>query len=163
MAGQQTATAPSMQKLASRRARLRQANLGILIMLIIQYALGIGVNLYVTLPPADAAGRNEDQFIANHPLLAIHAALGILLVITAIVIVVRAARARHTTLIVTSAAGLAAIIVAASFGDDFTSKVTNGDSLGMGLATAAALACYVIGLFAAPARLPERERPGSVA
>jgi hypothetical protein len=152
MTGQQAPPAPPAQKLTSRQARLRQANLGILIMLVLQYALGSGVNLYVTLPPAGAAGRNKDQFFSNGPLLAIHAALGILMVITAIVVLVRAILARHVTLMVTSAAGLVAIIVAAIYGAQFTSKVTNGYSLGMALATAAALACYAIGLFAAPVR-----------
>jgi len=156
MTDQQAATASPVQKMASRRARLRQANLGILIMLVIQYALGIGVNLYVTLPPAGAAGRNSDLFFSNGPLLAIHAALGILLVITAIVVVVRASVTRQVTLIVTSAAGLVAIIVAAIYGANFTDKVTNGYSLGMALATAAALACYAIGLFAASARQTAR-------
>jgi len=153
MTDQQAATASPVQKMASRRARLRQA---ILIMLVIQYALGIGVNLYVTLPPAGAAGRNSDLFFSNGPLLAIHAALGILLVITAIVVVVRASVTRQVTLIVTSAAGLVAIIVAAIYGANFTDKVTNGYSLGMALATAAALGCYAIGLFAASARQTAR-------
>jgi len=70
--------------------------------------------------------------------------------------VVRASVARQVTLIVTSAAGLVAIIVAAIYGANFTDKVTNGYSLGMALATAAALGCYAIGLFAASARQTAR-------
>jgi len=49
-----------------------------------------------------------------------------------------------------------AIIVAAIYGANFTDKVTNGYSLGMALATAAALGCYAIGLFAASARQTAR-------
>ena len=52
MTGPQAATPASAQQMAARRAGLRQASLAVLIMLIVQFALGIGVNLYVTLPPA---------------------------------------------------------------------------------------------------------------
>src|SRR5512135_2672883 len=150
MTGPQAAAPPSAQKMAARRAGLRQASLAVLIMLIVQFALGIGVNLYVTLPPARTPGRGGDQSFSNGPLLAAHAVVGLLLVITAIYLLVRAIIARHVTLIVTSVAGLAAIITAAFYGAGFASKVTDADSLGMAMATAVALASYAIGLFASP-------------
>jgi len=121
-------------------------------MLVVQFALGMGVNLYVTLPPAGTPGRSHDQAFSNGPLLAAHAVVGLLLVITALYLLVRAIIARHVTVIVTSVIGLAAIITAAVYGASFASKVTDADSLGMALATAVALACYAVGLFAAPAR-----------
>ena len=43
-------------------------------------------------------------------------------------------------------------MLAGIYGATFTSKVTSGYSLGLALATAAAIACYAVGLFAAPAR-----------
>jgi hypothetical protein len=49
MTGPQTAAPPSVQRTASRTAGLSQASLTVLI---VQFALGIGVNLYVTLPAA---------------------------------------------------------------------------------------------------------------
>src|SRR6266581_7884917 len=67
-------------------------------------------------------------------------------------VLVRAIMARNVTLIVTSAAGLAAILLAAFFGSGFTSKLTDGYSPGMAMATALALACYAVGLFAATAQ-----------
>jgi hypothetical protein len=152
MTGQQAAAPPSAQKVESRQAGLRQANLAILIVLIIQFALGMGVNLYITLPPAGHPGHGS--FFSNGPLLAFHAALGIFLMLAAIFVLVRAIMARNVTLIATSAAGLAAILAAAFFGSGFTSKLTNGYSLGMAMATAVALACYAIGLFAATALRP---------
>jgi hypothetical protein len=151
MTSPQAAAPPSVQKRPARRGGLRQANLAVLIILIIQFALGIGVSLYVTLPAVGTAGRSSDQFFSNGPLLAIHAVLGLLLVIGAIAVLVRAIIARIAILIVTSVAGLAAIILAAVFGSGFTDKLTDGYSLGMALATAAALACYAIGLYVAPA------------
>jgi hypothetical protein len=121
-----------------------------LIVLIVQFALGISVNLYVTLPAAGHPGHSS--WFGNGALLALHAALGMFLVLAAIFVLVRAVMARNAALIVTSAAGLVAIGVAFFFGASFTDKLTNGYSLGMAIAFAAALACYAIGLFAASTR-----------
>ncbi len=150
MAGPQTAAPPSARKMASRQAGLRQANLAILIVLAVQFALGIGVNLYVTLPAAGHPGHAS--WFGNGALLALHAALGMFLLLASIFVLVRAIMARNVTLIVTSAAGLVAIFAAAFFGSGFTDKLTDGYSLGMAMATAVALVCYAIGLFAATAR-----------
>src|SRR6266581_6060780 len=106
-----TAAPPATQKIQSRQVGLRQASLAILIVLIVQFALGSGVNLYVTLPAAGHPGHSS--FFGNGPLLAIHAALGLFLILAALFVLVRAIMARNVTLIVTSAAGLAAILVAA--------------------------------------------------
>jgi hypothetical protein len=134
----------------SRQAGLRRASLAILIVLIVQFALGIGVNLYVTLPVAGHPGHSS--WFGNGPLLALHAALGMFLILAAIFVLVRAIVARDAALIVTSSAGLAAIVVAFFFGATFTDKLTNGYSLGMAIAFAVALACYAIGLFAVSTR-----------
>jgi hypothetical protein len=150
MTGQREVARPSAQKMASRQVGLRQASLAILIVLIVQFALGIGVNLYVTLPAAGHPGHGS--WFGNGALLALHAALGMFLILAAIFVLVRAIMARNLTLIVTSAAGLVAILLAAFFGSGFTDKLTSGYSLGMSIAFAAALACYAIGLFAASAR-----------
>jgi hypothetical protein len=118
-----------------------------LILLIAQFGLGMGVNLYVTLPSAGHPGHGS--FFGNGPLLALHAALGMVLILSAVFVLVRAIRARNATLMTTSAAGLMATLLAAFFGSRFTDKLTNGYSLGMALAAAAALACYAVGLYAA--------------
>ena len=129
----------------SRQAGLRQATLAILIVLIVQFALGMAVNLYVPLPAAGHPGHSS--WFGNGALLALHAALGMFLVLAAVFVLVRAIMARNVTLIVTSAAGLVAIILAFFFGASFTDKLTNGYSLGMAISFAAALACYAIGLY----------------
>ena len=150
MTGPQTTAPPAAPKMASRQAGLRQASLAILIVLIVQFALGIGVNLYVTLPAAGHPGHAS--WFGNGPLLALHAALGMFLILAGIFVLVRAIMARKMTLIVTSAAGLVAILLAAFFGSGFTDKLTDGYSFGMALAFAAALVSYAIGLFAATGR-----------
>jgi hypothetical protein len=121
-----------------------------LILLIAQFGLGTGVNLYVTLRAAGRPGHGS--FFSNGPLLALHATLGMFLILSAIFVLVRAVRARNATLMVTSVAGLVAILLAAFFGSSFADNLTNGYSLGMALATAAALACYAVGLHAASMR-----------
>ena len=150
MTGSQAVAPPSAQKMQFRETGLRQASLAILIVLIVQFALGISVNLYVTLPTVGHPGHAS--WFGNGPLLALHAALGMLLVLSAIFVLIRAIMARNGTLIVTSAAGLAAILLAAFFGSGFTDKLTDGYSLGMSIAFAVALACYAIGLYAASTR-----------
>ena len=145
------AAPPSTQKqrTESRQAGLRQANLAVLIVLIVQFALGMGVNLYVTLPAAGHPGHSS--WFGNGAWLALHAALGMFLILAAIFVLVRSVMARNATIIVTSVAGLVAILLAAFFGSGFTDKLTDGYSIGMALAFAVALACYAIGLFAASA------------
>jgi len=150
MTGQQAAASQSTHKVQSGQAGLRQASLAIVIVLIVQYALGIGVNLYVTLP--DAGDPGHASFFGNGLLLGTHAGLGMFLILAALFVLVRAVMARNVTLIATSAAGLAAILLAAFFGSGFADKLTSGYSLGMALATAAALACYAIGLYVMTAR-----------
>ena len=149
MTGSQAVAPPAAQKKESRQAGLRQASLAIVIVLIVQFGLGIGVNLYVTLPAAGHPGHAS--WFGNGPLLALHAAFGMFLVLAAIFVLVRAIMARNATLIATSAGGLVAIGLAFFFGSSFTDKLTNGYSLGMAISFAAALACYAIGLFAASA------------
>jgi len=150
MTAPQTTAPPSAQKMASRQAGLRRASLAILIVLIVQFALGISVNLYVTLPAAGHPGHSS--WFGNGVLLALHATLGMILVLAAVFVLVRAITARDAALIVTSSAGLVAIGAAFLFGASFTDKLSNGYSLGMAISFAAALACYAIGLYTLTAR-----------
>ena len=149
MTDPQTVAPPSAATMESRQARLRQASLAVLIVLVIQFALGMGVNLYTKLP---APGHGHASWFGSGALLALHTALGMILILSAIAVLVRAIAARNRTLIVTSAAGFVAILLAAFFGSGFTDKLTNGYSFGMALATAVALACYAIGLYAVSTR-----------
>ena len=51
---------------AGRTAGLRRASLAALVLLLIQYGIGIGVNLYVTVPAADQ-GHTISSAISNGP------------------------------------------------------------------------------------------------
>ncbi|HEV2242670.1 MAG TPA: hypothetical protein VGR98_16625, partial [Streptosporangiaceae bacterium] len=94
------------RRAADRRLeRLRGASMGAAVMLVIQFGLGVGVNLYVTLPAAGPGGRGVGQAFSNGALLALHTVFGLLLVVTAVSLLVRAIAARHRPVIVTSAVG----------------------------------------------------------
>lgn len=136
------------RRVADRRLeRLRGASMGAAVMLVIQFGLGVGVNLYVTLPAAGRGGRSIGDAFSSGALLALHTAFGLLLVLTAVSLLVRAIAARHRPVIVTSAVGLLAIIAAAGSGASFVGDGTNGASLGMALATGVAMLCYLVSLF----------------
>jgi hypothetical protein len=150
MATTDATAGPDAARLARRQATLRQASLGALVMLIVQFGLGVGVNLYVTLP---AAGKISDVF-SSGPALALHGVLGLLLIVSSVGLLARAIVARNRPVIVAAAVGLAAIVAAAGEGAAFVRNGTNAASLGMALATGVAMLCYVVTLFLArpPAR-----------
>jgi hypothetical protein len=130
---------------AARVARLRMSSLGLVVMLIIEFILGMIYNLYGTAPTS-----TKSIGLFSSPDLALHVILGILLFIAALVQVIRAVGARHALSIWLSAVGLLSIIGAGFAGLGFTGSGANGASLGMSLAFAVALACYVVLVFALP-------------
>jgi len=146
--GQSAQARPADERAADRRIEnLRGSSLGAAVMLVIQFGLGIGVNLYVTLPPEGSDGRSIGQAFSNGALLAVHAVLGLLLIVTAVSLLVRAIIARHRPIIVAAVVGLLAILAAAGFGSSFVNRSTTGSSMGMAMATGVALLCYIAALF----------------
>jgi hypothetical protein len=127
-------------------AGLRRVCLATLIMLVLQYGLGIFLNLYVEVPASDAhAGIVQE--IETAPLaLTVHALLGLALIGTAIVLLARAVRVRDVAAIVLAAAGLAAIVAAFAAGEAFVRDGQSGTSFAMAILTGAALLCYVAAL-----------------
>jgi uncharacterized protein with PQ loop repeat len=133
------------QDQAARLARLRMSSLGTVVMLIIQFILGMVYSLYGTAP---TSAKSIGLF--SSPDLALHVVLGILLVIAALGQTIRAISIRHALSIWLSAVGLLAIVAAGFAGLGFTGSGAAGASLGMSLAFAVALACYVYLVFALP-------------
>lgn len=138
---------------ARRRSALRKNSAGICVMLLVQYGLGMGVNLYAEAPAADqgrglavAVGR---ALTSQPAVLAAHTVLGMLMLVAGISVLVRAIRARHRKAIATSAAGLAAIIAAAFSGAAFVSDGQAGASMAMALLAGVALLCYLANLLMA--------------
>jgi hypothetical protein len=139
---------PAAGKAQRRLAGLRRTSAGISVMLLIQYGLGMGVNLYLQVPRADqgsGAVTALGRALTSQPAaLAAHAAFGLLLVIAAINVLAGAIRARRALAIAASAAGLAAILAAGASGTNFASNGQAGASMAMAILTSAALACYLL-------------------
>jgi hypothetical protein len=126
---------------ASRLTALRGNCMGAAVLLIVQFGLGIGVNLYVTLP----AHKSFFSTVFGSATLAVHAIVALALLGAAISALVRAIRARRA--VAFTAVGLAAILAAAIFGASFVGSQGSGASLGMALATAVAIFCYLAAIF----------------
>lgn len=122
-------------------AALRGNCMGAAVLLIIQFGLGMSVNLYVTVP----SHKSFASTVFGSVTLAAHAAVAIVLLGAAVGALVRAIRARRA--IVLTASGLAAIVAAAISGAVFAGSQSAGASLAMALATAAAMFCYLAAVF----------------
>lgn len=132
-------------------ARLRGQSFGMLVLLIVQFAIGVAVNLYVTVPAADKGGffGALGKALSNGPAaLASHAGLGLLIVLAALALIVRAIIIRHVPTIVLSVLGLLSIGAAAANGIRFVSDGgSDNASLSMALAATGAMLWYSISLF----------------
>ncbi len=126
---------------ARQLATLRGNCMGAAVLLIVQFGLGIGLNLYVTLP----TGKSFLATVFSSAVLAAHAIVALALLGAAISALVRAVRIRRA--VAFTGAGLAAILVAAGAGASFAGSQSNSASLTMALATAAAMFCYLAAIF----------------
>jgi hypothetical protein len=136
---------------AVRLVRLRRSSLVVVAMLIVQFILGMIYNLYGTAPTS-----TKSIGLFSSPDIALHVVLGILLFLAAVGQLVQAIGVRHTLSIWLSALGLLSILGAGFAGLGFAGSGAAGASLGMSLAFATALACYVILVFALPSSASAR-------
>src|SRR5215472_9464660 len=112
---------------ATRLGALRGNCMGAAVLLIIQFVLGVGVSLYITLP-------RHKSFLATvfgSATLAAHAVVALVLLGATVAALVRAIRARRA--VPFTAIGLAATIAAGISGATFTGNGSNGASLSMAL------------------------------
>jgi hypothetical protein len=142
---------------------VRRTNLGMGIGVVVQYALGIWVNLYVTVPARDQGGgflAAIGRALANGPVaLGLHAGLGLLLVLGSISLVVRSVLSRNRALIAASAVFLLALLGAASSGASFVDSGKDSASASMAMLTGVALICSLLSLFLAGDRSRQPARP----
>lgn len=140
------------------RARWRRAALSAALLVLVQAALGMVVNLRVTVPRAHPGAHPAEFFGGSfHSVvwaighgaaaLAIHAALGLALVVVVIAVAIRALRMRSA-----AAAGFsvfaALLVIGAGFnGAAFLDFNNDTNSLIMALLALAAVACYATALF----------------
>jgi hypothetical protein len=148
-------TAEQVPQLASKRINALRSNaLAALVMLVLEFGLGVFVNLYATIPGSDHGATFLTALgdaIVNGPLsLAIHAVLGTLLLVTGIICVVRAALTRTAFNRVLSVIGLVGILGAWGSGVGFIGTQADGASLSMAIATGVALLSYTLVVFFTP-------------
>jgi vacuolar-type H+-ATPase subunit I/STV1 len=133
---------------ARRVNALRRASFAALVLLLIQYGLGMYVSLYVDVPSADQ-GQGIGKAISNGPAaLSVHAVLGFLLVLSAIGLLVQAVLARYWAVLAAAVIALVAIIGAAFAGANFVNKGgPDGASMTMAVLAGVAMLCYGTALY----------------
>jgi hypothetical protein len=133
-------------------------NLIACLLLLVQYLLGLVTNLFVSLPANHPGANSPDYFgglvpavawvITQTPIWsALHAALGLALILGALVLAVMSLRVRMPGYAATAIVGALAIIGAAFNGASFIIYGHDFSSMIMGGVWAVALACYALGLF----------------
>ncbi|HEX3516934.1 MAG TPA: hypothetical protein VHT26_23340 [Trebonia sp.] len=119
--------------------RIANASFRLVLLLLVQYVLGIAYNLYGTAPTA-----TKKVTLFSGPLIAVHVVVGTLLILGAVYLVVISVRARSRLAVTASALGLLSLIAAWVTGSAFTENGDSGFSMAMGVTTAVALLCYLV-------------------
>jgi hypothetical protein len=125
---------------------MRPTCLAALIMIVVQYGLGIVLNLYVAVPSSDAHAGFMQEILSGPLTLTLHALLGLALIGIAIVLLAKAIGAGERPVALLAAGGLIAIGGAFGAGEIFVRNGQQGASLAMALLTGAALLCYIVAL-----------------
>ncbi len=135
----------------NRLRGLRGNSFGALVILLVEYGLGIWVNLYGRIPAADQGSSLASGFgraIASGPVgLSVHAVLGVILLGAGAGALVRAFLVRRTNLIVAAVAGLVCIVAAGLSGSAFVGNGSNAASMSMAIAAGVAIFAYAFILF----------------
>ena len=137
---------------------MRDQFLGILVLLIVQFLLGMAVNLFVTIPTNHPGASPPEYFggvvqsvtwaiLHGHVLLIIHASLGLLLVLNALGLLVAAIRARLRDLITVASFGLFGVLAAGFNGGSFLNYNQDFSSMLMAAFFAIAVVAYAAGLY----------------
>jgi hypothetical protein len=140
------------------REQMRNQFLGTLIFLIIQFLLGMAVNLFVTIPPNHAGANPPEYFggvvqsvawaiLHGHVLLQVHAVLGLLLVVNAFGLLLAAIRTRARDLIWITSLGLFGVLAAGFNGGSFLNYNQDFSSMIMASFFAWAVIAYSVGIF----------------
>jgi len=126
---------------------LRVNAIFMIVVLVIQYVLGMVANLFVKFPDTNKPDQLWASARFQFPTMA-HIVVGTLLLVGAVVFVIRATRNHHRGWIASSVAGLIAILAALFGGVTFTTTQVDGYSLLMAIAAIAAFVAYGWGLVA---------------
>jgi len=140
------------------REQMRNQFLGTLIFLIVQFLLGMAVNLFVTIS-TNHPGANAPEYFGGvvqsvtwailhgHVLLQVHAVLGLLLVLNALGLLIAAIRTRAGDLIWITSLGLVGVLAAGFNGGSFLNYNQDFSSMIMAIFFAWAVVAYAVGIF----------------
>jgi hypothetical protein len=115
----------------------------ILVLLVLQYILGMIANLEVQLP----SGNVLSWVFRNSIIIQLHIYLGTLLIVVALVALILSLVARHPVGFVAAVAGLALLVFAWLSGVQFLATQQNDLSLRMALGFMGAFIAYLLGYF----------------
>ena len=145
-------------KISQMRQQMRNQFLGTLIFLIVQFLLGMSVNLFVTIP-TNHPGANPPEYFGGvvqsviwailhgHVLLQVHAVLGLLLVLNALGLLIAAIKTRAGDLIWVASLGLFGVLAAGFNGGSFLNYNQDFSSMVMATFFAWAVIAYAVGIF----------------
>lgn len=129
-----------------------------LAVLIVQFLLGMGVNLFVTVP-TNHPGSNPPEYFSGvaqsvswallhgPALLILHASLGLLLVVASIGVLVRSRQTRIRAVVVSAAIGALAVLAAGFNGGSYLNYHEDFSSMIMAGAFGVAVLSYAVGLY----------------
>jgi hypothetical protein len=138
--------------------RIRSGFFAILLVLIVQFLIGMAVNLFVTIP-RDHPGSNPPEYFSGvlqsvtwavlhgHPFLVVHASLGLLVAFFSIGLLVQSIRSRVRGFLWPAILGAVGIVIAGLNGGSFLNYDEDFSSLIMAGGFALALVAYAAGLF----------------
>lgn len=131
-----------------RRQRLDRAINGFLLLVALEFILGMWLNLYGVFPSSSSATAAISD--SGNPDLIAHMIVGVLLFVGSIAIVVQSLRDPYRPVRVFAIAGLIAVVLTGSFGLGFiySSYDNNAYSLGMALGLLAIVTIYYESLVA---------------
>jgi hypothetical protein len=114
-----------------------------LIALVVEFGIGMVLNLYKTIPSPGAHAGYEPEAGTGPVTLTVHTSLGVVLICAAIALLMRARSEGNRTLIRLAATGLIAMLGAFAAGEIFVRDGQMGASLCMAVLTAVALVSYI--------------------
>jgi hypothetical protein len=126
--------------------------------LLVQFMLGMAVNLFVKIPKVHPGARASDYFAGiaagvpwaitqDSPWLSLHGALGLLLVVGSLTVLAQAIRARRRGWMVVAILGFMGVLAAGFNGASFVNYGEDFSSMLMATGFALASAAYVSGLY----------------
>ncbi|HEY1420211.1 MAG TPA: hypothetical protein VGG90_05825 [Candidatus Dormibacteraeota bacterium] len=147
-----------MSETAGEVGRFRSGFLVGIVLLVIQFLLGMAVNLFVTVPKEHPGSNPQEYFsgvaqsvtwaiLHGPPLLVLHAIVGLALAITGFGVVYRAVKLRRRGIIWASSTGAVAILGAGLNGGSFLNYHEDFSSMLMASFFAIAVIAYAAGLY----------------